>query len=218
MKIMRCTLILAACVLGSILLTASMAAAERTVIDDWATVKTPQPPALASVVVVDPEKTALLMLDFNKQTCNQERRPRCLATLPAVGKLLDAARTSKASVIYSLSPGAVAADILPQVAPRAGEPVVTSGPDKFIGTDLEKILKEKTVTTVIVVGTAAHGAVLYTASGTALRGIDTIVPVDGMSAEDLFAEQYVAWHMKNAPRVGGKTVLTKIETIRFGKE
>lgn len=217
MKIMRCAMTVSACVLGSLLLAASPASAERTIIDDWATIKTPPPPALASVTVVDPAKTALLMLDFNKQTCNQERRPRCLATLPSVSKLLDAARTSKASVIYSLSPGAVASDILPQVAPRAGEPIVTSGPDKFIGTDLEKILTEKTVTTVIVVGTAAHGAVLYTASGTALRGIDTIVPVDGMSAEDLFAEQYVAWHMKNAPRVGGKTVLTRIGAISFGK-
>lgn len=217
MNIMRCALILAACILGYALSADSAAAAERTIIDDWATVKTPPPPALASVVVVEPAKTALLMLDFNKQTCNQERRPRCIATLPAVRNLLDAARSSKTSVVYSLSPGAVAADILPQVAPKPGEPVVTSGPDKFIGTDLEKILKEKAVTTVIVVGTAAHGAVLYTASGAALRGLDTIVPVDGMSAEDLFAELYVAWHLKNAPRVGSKTVLTRIGTITFGK-
>ncbi|HSW64446.1 MAG TPA: cysteine hydrolase [Dissulfurispiraceae bacterium] len=190
-------------------------AADRTIIDDWATVKTPPPPALSSLVTIDPPKTALLMLDFNKQTCNQERRPRCLATLPDIKKLLDTARANKLFIVYSLSPGASPADILPVAAPQAGEPVVTSGPDKFLGTDLEKILKDKNIKTVVVVGTAAHGAVLYTASGAALRGLDVIVPVDGMSAEDLFAEQYVAWHLKNAPRVGAKTVLTKISSISF---
>ena len=66
---------------------------------------------------------------------------------------------------------------------RSGdEPHVLSGPDKFRNTDLEKILKDKGITTVIVVGTAANGAVLFTASGAAFRGMNVIVPVDGMSA------------------------------------
>ncbi len=192
-------------------------AADRTIMEDWASIKTPPPPPLSSVVKVDPEKTALLMLDFNKQTCSMERRPRCIATLPDVKKLLDAARSNGLAVVHSIAPGAAPEDIAAIVAPREGEPVVQSGPDKFLGTDLEKILKEKGIKAVIVVGTAAHGAVLYTASGAALRSIDVIVPVDGMSAEDIFAEQYVSWHMKNAPRVGARTVLTKIETITFGK-
>ncbi|MBI3122150.1 MAG: isochorismatase family protein [candidate division NC10 bacterium] len=68
------------------------------------------------------------------------------------------------AVIYSLVPGGSAADILMEVAPQGGEPMVTSGPDKFLGTDLEMILKEKGIQTVVVVGTAAHGAVIYTAS------------------------------------------------------
>ena len=57
--------------------------------------------------------------------------------------------------------------------------------DKFLGTDLEKILKDKGIATVIIVGTAAHGAVLYTGSGAAMRGMNVIVPVDGMSSVDL---------------------------------
>lgn len=217
MKILRTQGICACMLVMTLLIAGSALAADRTIIDDWATVKTPPPPALASVVTVIPGQTALLLLDFNKQTCNQERRPRCIESLPAVKKLLETARANKVSIVYSLSPGATPADILQPVAPLPGEPVVISGPDKFLGTDLEKILKDKSISTVIVTGTAAHGAVLYTASGTALRGIDTIVPVDGMSAEDLYAEQYVAWHLKNAPRVGAKTVLTKIGTITFSK-
>ena len=37
-------------------------------------------------MTVEPSTTALLMVDFVKQTC--ERRPRCLASLPDVKKLL----------------------------------------------------------------------------------------------------------------------------------
>jgi nicotinamidase-related amidase len=35
---------------------------------------------------------------------------------------------------------------------------------------------------VIAVGTAANGAVLYTASAAAFRGMNVIVPVDGISS------------------------------------
>jgi nicotinamidase-related amidase len=101
------------------------------------------------------------------------------------------------------------------LAPLTGEPVVSSGPDKFLGTDLEKILKEKGVKTVIAVGTASHGAVLYTASGAALRGIQVIVPVDGISAEITYAEQYVSWHLLNAPRISTLVTLTKTDLIGY---
>jgi nicotinamidase-related amidase len=99
--------------------------------------------------------------------------------------------------------------------PAAYEPVVTSGPDKFLGTDLEKIIKEKGIKTVIVTGTAAHGAVIYTASGAALRGIKVVVPVDGISADNTYAEQYTVWHLMNAPRVSNQVTLTKTTSINF---
>ncbi|GAM11468.1 hypothetical protein OR1_03784 [Geobacter sp. OR-1] len=46
--------------------------------------------------------------------------------------------------------------------------------------------------------------------------MQVIVPVDGMSAESTYAEQYVAWNMVNAPRVSNKSVLTTIEMINMG--
>lgn len=187
--------------------------AAQTIVDEWQRVVAPPAPELKPATV-DPKTTALLLLDFNKQTCNPERRPRCIASIPKVKKLLADARMKDMAVIYSLSPGAAPADIAGDLAPRAGEPVVTSGPDKFMGTDLEKILKEKGIQTVIVTGTAAHGAVLYTASGAALRGIQVLLPVDGMSAENTYAEQYTAWHLANAPRVSAKVILTKIDSLK----
>ena len=187
--------------------------AAQTVVDEWQRVAAPPAPELKPVTI-DPKTTALLLLDFNKQTCNAERRPRCIASIPKVKKLLADARMKGMAVIYSLSTGASPADIAGDLAPRAGEPVVTSGPDKFMGTDLEKILKDKGIQTVIVTGTAAHGAVLYTASGAALRGIQVLLPVDGMSAENTYAEQYTAWHLANAPRVSTKVILTKIDLMK----
>jgi len=159
----------------------------QTIVDEWNSVKTPPAPELKPVTL-DPSTTALLMLDFNKQSCNVERRPRCIASIPIVSKLLKEARSKGVKVIYSLSFGATIADIARDLAPSEGEPAVTSGPDKFLGTDLEKILREKGVKTVIVTGTVANGAVLYTASGAALRGMRVIIPVDGMSAESTYAE------------------------------
>jgi nicotinamidase-related amidase len=186
----------------------------QTIIDEWNTVKVPPAPELKTVKI-DPKVTALLMLDFNKQTCNAERRPRCIASIPKVQKLLTEARGKGVSVIHSVSSGAAVADIAKELAPLAGEPVVSSGPDKFLGTDLEKILKDKDVKTVIAVGTASHGAVLYTASGAALRGMQVIVPVGGISAENTYAEQYVAWHLLNAPRISTLVTLTKIDLIGY---
>jgi nicotinamidase-related amidase len=89
-----------------------------TIIDEWSNLKVPPAPQLKTVTI-DPDTTALLMLDF-KQTCNQEIRPRCLESLPQVKKLLDAARAKKMLVVYSLSPGPAAiADTLPGSRPES---------------------------------------------------------------------------------------------------
>jgi nicotinamidase-related amidase len=203
------------CVLSVLsgLLLLNRPAIAQDVIAEWNSVKTPPAPEVKDVTV-DPKTTALLLLDFNKQTCNLQNRPRCITSIPKMKKLYDYARSKGVFVVYSLSAGAVPGDIATDLAPMAGDPVVTSGPDKFMGTDLEKILKDKGIKAVIVAGTAAHGAVLYTASGAALRGMQVIVPVDGMSAESVYDEQYVAWNLVNAPRVSAMVTLTRAEKIK----
>jgi nicotinamidase-related amidase len=186
----------------------------ETIIDEWASVKAPPPPALKAVTI-DTKTTALLLLDFNQQTCNPQRRPRCVASIPKVKTLLTAARAAGVPVVYSLGGGGKPADIAGELAPAANEPAVSSGVDKFVNTDLEKILKDKGVATVIVVGTAAHGAVLYTASGAAMRGMKVILPVDGISADTAYAEQYVAWHLVNAPVISAAMTLTTLDSVKF---
>ena len=67
----------------------------------------------------------------------------------------------------------------------------------------------------IVVGTAAHGAVLYTASAAVVHGLKVIVPVDGVSAENSYIEQYVAYNFISAPVVAKGATLTGIDMLKF---
>lgn len=192
-------------------LAASAPAGAASITDEWDSVKAPAAPALKPVTI-DPKTTALLMLDFMNQNCG--KRDRCLAQVPAVKKLLETARTAKVPVVYSFIANTTAADVITDLKPVDGEPSVISGPNKFIRTELDKILKDRGITTVIVVGTAANGAVLQTASYAALLGMNVIIPVDGISG-DSYAEQYVAWHFTSAPGMAARTTLTKSDMIKF---
>ena len=153
------------------------------------------------------------MLDFMNQNCG--KRPRCLETIPAMKKLLADARAHKVPVVYSIIANSTPADVIKDVAPGADEPHVLSGPDKFLRTDLDKILKDKGITTVIVAGTASNGAVLFTASGAVFRGMNVIVPVDGLSAAEAYADLASVFMFMNAPQVSAKATLTKTDMIKF---
>jgi nicotinamidase-related amidase len=118
-------------------------------------------------------------------------------------------------VVYSLTHTGNPSDIAWQLAPSQGDPIVKSNVDKFYKTNLEKILQEHCVKTVLITGYAANGAVLHTATSAAFRGYDVVIPVDGMSAVNPYAEQYTAWHMLNSPGTRTRATLTKINLISF---
>ena len=208
---MKRNLILAVAVAS--LLAAALPAQAGNIIDEWANVKTPPAPELKPVTV-DPRTTALLMLDFVNPNCTS--RPRCMDSIPAMKRLLSEARAKGMPVIHSFVRNTTAANTLPDLAPAANEPSVTAGPDKFLNTDLEKILRSKGVQTVITVGTAAHGAVLYTASAAVLHGFKVIVPVDGMTSENLYFEQVSAWLLaKGTGNIGANVTMTRSDMIKF---
>ena len=213
---MRRFRLLASCVIASCIsvLVSTAPSSSQTIIDEWPGVKAPPPPELKSVTI-DPKTTALLMLDFVKQSCNEKARPRCVASLPAAKQLLSAARAKKVLVVYSIVDGNVVGDTVPDVAPIGNEPVVQSGPQKFLKTDLEKILRDHGINTVVVAGTAADGAVLHTASEAVFRGFKAIVPVDAMSGENAYVEQYVAYHFATAPRMPAGTTLTSVGMVKY---
>jgi nicotinamidase-related amidase len=165
---------------------------------------------------VDPKTTALIVMDLVNGSCNQQRRPRCVASISTISKFMGQARAKGMMVITTVAGTGGVPDILPDVAPKAGETILTGTvANKFIRTNLENFLHYNGITTVILVGTSAHGAVLYTASEAAFLKFNVIVPVDGASAENLFAEQAVAWLLANSPGVAQQTTLTKFDMLKF---
>jgi nicotinamidase-related amidase len=209
----------AATIAAAVVTPGAMPTLAADVTTEWAGVKLPPAPELKPVTV-DPKTTALLVLDFMKGNCGA--RPRCIATVPNVKKLLDAARAHDMMVYYTL----VGQDPTPagmvdqSLVPRAGEFLIkgSGGADKFINSNLDQGLKDKGIKTVIVTGTSAQGAVGGTSNGAAQRGYKAVVPVDGMSAEDAFNELYAAWHIyKGGPAaLVNNATLTRSDLIKFG--
>lgn len=206
----------AAIVLSLVILNgASVQAAD--IVAEWGTVKPPPAPELKPVTL-EGKTTALLILDLQKPSCTMQRRVRCVDTIPKVKKLHDAARAAGATVIYSFAGAGDPHEIAdPGFAPRDGEWMAQRGPDKFLGSDLEQRLKDKGIKTVIVTGSSAQGVVVGTGSGAAQRGYKVIVPVDGMSSDDPYSEQYAAWHMyKGGPAIViDQVTLTRSDMISF---
>src|SRR5260370_24859208 len=72
---------------------------------------------------------------------------------------------------------------LPQVAPAAGDiKIVNTAQDRFYNTDLDKALKAKGITTIIMVGWKVSGSVAYTSVGATVRDYTVVIPVDTTTA------------------------------------
>ena len=209
----------ATAIIAAIATLAGSPAGAADITSEWASVKLPPVPELKPVTV-DPKTTALLVLDLMKGNCGT--RPRCLATVPNVKKLIDGARAHGMTVFYTL----VGQDPTPagmvdqSLVPGAGDFLIkgSGGADKFINSNLDQGLKDKGIKTVILTGTSAQGAVGGTSNGAAQRGYKAVVPVDGMSAEDAFNELYAAWHIyKGGPAaLVNNATLTRSDLIKFG--
>jgi len=212
--------------LAAFAMTAVFAAPSHseTIIDEWQSVKAPPPPELKSVTL-DPKTTALLVIDVIKQTCNEKMRPRCVAMVPRVQKLLTEARDHGVYVVYSLFPSPKPAtfpnpkisDYVPELAPKGNEPVVTAFVDKFMlgdkDTGLQKLLKDKGIKTLIPVGVSSHNGVLFTSVMASLRGFNVVVPVDGMAGNNAYEDQATDYILTNS--IVYHVTLTSTDRIKF---
>jgi nicotinamidase-related amidase len=205
---------LAAVAFGALVAFYGAASAQTNVVDDWSKVAPPPAPALKPASL-DAKTTALIVMDFVKQSCNEQNRPHCVALIPKVKAMIDAAKAKNVTILWTLPNGPKAEDFLPQVAPPAGTTMIAGPVDKFVGTDFEKQLKDKGITTLVLTGTSAHGAVLYTASQAAIRGFKAVVPVDGMSATAPYAEQATAYLLTTAPVLSNNVTLTRGDMITY---
>lgn len=191
--------------------TSPMAA---NIIDAWDQVTPPPAPKLLAATVKAGE-TALLILDIEQLTCNQERRPRCVAAVPAMATFLERARLAHMPVFYSNTGSGSRETILQPVKPNDGESVVKASVNKFYGTSLDDDLKTKNIKTVIVCGTTAAGAALHTATGAAQRGYKVVLPVDCVPGSSLYEEQATVWSLINGPGTARVITPTTLDAIKI---
>src|SRR5437016_2460989 len=142
-----------------------------------------QMPALPEPVGVTlkPAATALLVLDYVEDICNAQ--PKCRSQmLPAVTPFMAQVRKAGLVVAYGTREPNMS-KWLPEVAPAPGDiKIVNIAQDRFYNTDLDKALKAKGITTIIMVGWKVSGSVAYTSVGATLRDYTVVIPVDTTTA------------------------------------
>jgi nicotinamidase-related amidase len=208
----------AAAAAGALLIAVLGSPSLADVISEWSTAVVPPPPDLKEVTV-DPATTALLFLDIMKTGCSA--RPRCVAAVPSMKRLHDAARAHNMVVWYSLvgaNGKATPDDIMdPAIKPRAGEWYRQQGTDKFLGSTLEPTLRQAGIKTVIICGNSFQGATVGTAQIAAQLGYKVIVPVDCSAGEDEYHEQYAVFHLAKGSWVGvtSNVTVTRSTMMKF---
>jgi nicotinamidase-related amidase len=202
---------------GALIIAFAAAFAASDIVEDWDSVKPPPKPEVKAVTL-EPSTTAVLILDMSKDGACRTR-PRCMATIPNVKRLHDAAQAAGVMLWYSIGAKSEPADMIgPGFAPRDGEWAHQGGPDKFLGSNLEEKLKGRGIKTVVVCGTSFQGVGVGTGTEAAQRGYKVIVPIDCLSSEDPYMEQYSAWHFfKGGPAVvTSNSTLTRSTMVKFG--
>jgi len=177
------------------------------------TLQMPSPPDPVPVVL-DPAITAMLVFDVIHHIA--ERQPKQMAQMvPTIASLLARARKAGVTVAY----GTRAANMstwLPEVAPAPGDiKIENHGQDRFYNTDLDKTLKAKGITTLILMGWKVSGSVTYTSVGATLRGYTVVVPIDAtLDATDyeIVIGQYQILN-QNSSNATNEPLKTKASTL-----
>ena len=174
-------------------------------------------------------KKAIIIVDMlNDFVTGSLKCDRAQRIIPPLMKLIREARKNNVPVIYSNDAhirgidhelklwgdhaiaGTEGAKVIPELEPEEGDYIVPkrrySG---FYGTDLEMLLRELNVDTVILTGMHAHMCVRHTAADAYYRGYNIIVPTDGV---DSFTEEDYQAGLKYLREVYG-AVISDVDTI-----
>jgi nicotinamidase-related amidase len=163
--------------------------------------------AVYDAIYVDPAKTALVVIDMQNDLVKQGGSllvPDAEATVPAIKRLLDIARSHRMRVVYSQDThhrgdpewqilpehcreGTWGWEIVPELAPGVEDTVLQKVRyDAFYGTPLDHLLRLWGIDTLVICGTLANVSVQYTAASAALRWYAVVIPRDAISALEPF--------------------------------
>lgn len=165
------------------------------------------PYAVEDAVLVDPARTALVVIDMQNDFVQRGGSllvPDAEATIPAIRRLLKLARLNRMRVVYGQDThhrgdpewemwpehcleGSWGWEIIAELAPGVDDTVLRKVRyDAFFGTSLDYLLRLWGVDTLIICGTVANIGVQYTAASAALRWYHVVIPRDAISALEPF--------------------------------
>ena len=183
-----------------------------------------QMPALPEPVRVtlNPATTALLVLDYVEDICNSQ--PKCKSQmLPAMTPFMARVRKAGMTVAYGTREQNMS-KWLPEVAPAPGDiKIVNTAQDRFYNTDLDKALKAKGITTIVMVGWKVSGSLTYSSVGATLRDYTVVIPVDTTAAATDY-EQTIGFYqilnqgngnLTNVPLKPKAPTLSRTDMITF---
>jgi nicotinamidase-related amidase len=183
-----------------------------------------QMPALPDPVRVTlkPATTAFLLLDYVDPICSSQ--PKCKGEmLPAAAALLTRARQAGVVVAYGTRDRTMS-KWLPDVAPAANDiKIVNTQQDRFYDSDLDKALKAKGVTTIVMAGWKVSGSVAYTSVGATIRDYTVVIPMDATAASTDY-ETTIGFfqilnqgnaNLKNEPLKPHSPTLSRTDLIAF---
>ena len=170
-------------------------------------------------IAVDPKTTALLVLDLNARCENPAER--CHRLIEPVARFLPRARQARLFIAYTAADRyqGTAEARMPYAFKRQKDEPVLFPPafDKFYGGELQPMLQQRGIKTVIVCGALSNQAVLYTATAAARPfGYDVVIPVDGLIARGDYEHEFTLHQFTILP-VGAaeKFKITEFDKIRF---
>jgi nicotinamidase-related amidase len=165
------------------------------------------PYAVQDEVCVDPDRTALLVIDMQNDLVKPGGSlvvPEAEATVLPIKGLLELARARRMRVIYSQDThrqgdpewevwpehcreGSWGWEIVAELAPGVEDTVLCKARfDVFYGTPLDHLLRMWGVDTLVICGTVANIGVQCTAASAALRWYRVVIPRDAISALEPF--------------------------------
>lgn len=170
-------------------------------------------------VTVDAKTTALLVLDLNCRC--EDPKERCHQLIEPVAKFLDRARRANMFILYTAAdrykdtPEARMPHAFKQ---RPEEPTIfPSAFDKFYSGEMQPMLQQRGIKTVICCGASSNQAVMYTATA-AVRpfGYICVIPVDGLIARSDYEHEFTLHQFTILP--GGaaeKFRITEFDKIKI---
>jgi nicotinamidase-related amidase len=147
---------------------------------------------------VDPQRTALLLIDFQKEYYSGNvPLPEGEAAAAKAARLVAWADRAGVQVVHVhhvapspkaalFTPGSDRIEPHPKLAPHAGHRRFTKTlPSSFVGTELDAFLKGKGIDTLIVAGLMTHMCVDSTARDAVSLGYKAIIAEDACATRDL---------------------------------